>query len=284
LTAPSSPYFASNVGGVVSFVGGTFYLNWYAPSSNGGAAITGYDVSLMNSSGVIVGKTSTAANMRNASFANLPVGLYYASVTAKNSVGKSSPAVYGVRITLPSPQKSISFSDVSPSSVFATDISWAYMYRITTGTTSTTFSPSSTVTRAQMAAFIYRLAGSPTWNQSSCGFKDVSSSNQFAKPICWMKAKGITSGVTATQYAPNGSVTRAQMAAFLYRLAGSPSWNQSSCGFKDVSSSNQFAKPICWMRDTGITTGTSATTYSPNTAVPRQQMVAFLHRMYSSVM
>jgi hypothetical protein len=166
---------------------------------------------------------------------------------------------------------------------FRDDINWMYQYAITTGVTWDIYAPRSLVTRAQMAAFLQRLAGSPVYKKASCGFTDVTGNyTQFSMPICWLKSTGVTTGVDSTHYQPEGLVTRAQMAAFIHRLAGASVYNQTSCGFVDIGSMpDGFKKDICWLRSTGITTGVDSSHFAPNAPVMRVQMAAFMHRLYN---
>ncbi|MCL2114324.1 MAG: S-layer homology domain-containing protein [Streptococcaceae bacterium] len=173
------------------------------------------------------------------------------------------------------------FKDIA-GSPFKSDITWVYDVAVTTGTSATTYSPNSPVTRGQMAAFMYRISGEPSFPTLSNPFTDVS---QFKSQISWLKLMGVTTGTSATKYSPNAPVTRGQMAAFLHRLAiaqgYSPRHTTYSSSFKDAKNGTQFSSDIAWMKKTGITTGTSATTFSPNQTVTRGQMAAFLHRFYN---
>jgi hypothetical protein len=92
-------------------------------------------------------------------------------------------------------------------------------------TTNNPYNPTGTVNRGQMAAFLWRLAGEPA-GPTSCSFDDQAAIPGFAQQgACWLKANGIT---TNNPYNPAGNVTRAQMAAFLYRLASTESaWSGS---------------------------------------------------------
>jgi hypothetical protein len=72
-----------------------------------------------------------------------------------------------------------------------------------------------------MAAFLHRLAGSPAYTSTSCGFTDTTTLPAgFQADICWLKSTEVTAGINPEQtlYAPTAPVTRAQMAAFLHRL------------------------------------------------------------------
>jgi len=173
------------------------------------------------------------------------------------------------------------FSDVSVTSSYAGYICWMKTSGVTTGTTPTTFSPAANVTRGQMAAFMYRLAGSPKFTPpTKPSFSDVPASSEFYKQIEWLKHTGITTGTTPTTFSPSANVTRGQMAAFMYRLAGSPTFTPpKTASFGDVPTSNEFYKQIEWLKHKDITTGTTATTYSPSANVTRQQMAAFMYRL-----
>ena len=98
-------------------------------------------------------------------------------------------------------------------------VSWAAATRITTGTSATTFSPDSTLTRGEFAAFLHRLANGPV--AAAHPFSDVIASWQQA-PVSWMLAAGLTTGVSAATFAPETTVTRAQLVTFLYRYNDEP--------------------------------------------------------------
>ncbi|MEQ8840500.1 MAG: S-layer homology domain-containing protein [Acidimicrobiales bacterium] len=169
------------------------------------------------------------------------------------------------------------FTDV-PAGAFYTDaVAWLKNEGITTGTSPTTYSPDGLVTRGQMAAFLWRMVGEPG-NNPAHGFSDVPEGTFYAEAVRWLKEEAITTGTTPSTYSPDDNVTRAQMAAFLHRLAGAPDGNPAH-GFSDVPDSSFYAEAVRWLKDQGITTGTSATTYSPNDNVTRGQMAAFLFRM-----
>jgi hypothetical protein len=119
----------------------------------------------------------------------------------------------------PSPSQTHPFTDVSAS--WQQDaVSWMFQQGITTGTSATTYSPSSPVTRGDFAALLHRLAGSPSV-AIDYAFVDVTAGYQMA-PIAWMAAQGITVGTSPTTFSPNAGVTRAQAATFLHRYQGSP--------------------------------------------------------------
>jgi hypothetical protein len=116
------------------------------------------------------------------------------------------------------------FGDVPVNAYYEVASLWLKHRDITTGYAGdpTRFAPDVTVTRAQMAAFLWRMAGQP--DAPPGGFSDVPAGAYYATAANWLKAEGITTGYAgnATRFAPDVTVTRAQMAAFLWRMAGQP--------------------------------------------------------------
>ena len=95
--------------------------------------------------------------------------------------------------------------------------------------------------------------------------------------MLWAVEQGITSGTTANTFSPDTTVTRAQTVTFLYRAAGSPAAGGNN-PFKDVTSDTYYANAVQWAVGKNVTSGTSATTFSPDTACTRAQIVTFLYR------
>ena len=94
--------------------------------------------------------------------------------------------------------------------------------------------------------------------------------------------KGITSGTGGTTFSPNASCTRGQMVTFLWRAAGSPAPKSAETPFTDVNKGDYFYDAVLWAVEQWITSGTSATTFSPNATVTRGQTVTFLWRANAS--
>ena len=108
-------------------------------------------------------------------------------------------------------------------------------------------------------------------------FIDVPAGSYYEDAVIWAVDKGITTGTSATTFDPNGSCTRAQIVTFLWRAAGSPE-PKTMKGFDDVASNAYYAKAVAWAVENGITTGTSASKFSPNDPCTRTQAVTFLFR------
>ena len=117
----------------------------------------------------------------------------------------------------PEPKGTVGFADVSAGSYYAKAVAWAVENGITGGTGNDLFSPDATCTRAQSAAFLYRAAGRPAVN-GSAGFSDVAADAYYAQAVAWAKEHGITGGIGGGLFGSANDCTRAQIAAFLWRL------------------------------------------------------------------
>ncbi|MEM9520828.1 MAG: S-layer homology domain-containing protein [Actinomycetota bacterium] len=171
------------------------------------------------------------------------------------------------------------FLDVQSGSYYAPAVTWLASTGITTGTSPTSFSPNDPVTRGQMAAFLHRYNGSPSGAPIS-NFVDVPRGRFDALAIDWLAQQGITTGTSPGRFSPDDVVTRGQMATFLWRMEGEQDAPQSS--FSDVKRGQFFADAVDWLVQREITSGTTATTFSPNDPVTRAQMATFLWRLAGS--
>lgn len=169
------------------------------------------------------------------------------------------------------------FADVPADAYYAQAVSWAVEQGITSGTSATTFAPNADCTRAQVITFLYRAAGSPDVSAYENPFTDVSIDDYFYAAAIWAAANKIAGGTSATTFAPGAICTRSQVVTFLYRAAGSPS-GETAEPFEDVSATDYYAAAVAWANTNKITGGTSATTFSPNNACTRAQVVTFLYR------
>jgi len=146
------------------------------------------------------------------------------------------------------------------------------------GTSATTFSPDAACTRAQMVTFLWRAAGSPSPGAATCNFTDVDKDSDSYQAILWAAERGITIGTSKTTFQPTAVCSRGQMATFLYRYSGSPAVTGTH-PFADVPDNTYYHDAVTWAAQTGVTRGTSATTFSPADNCTRGQMITFLHRL-----
>jgi len=109
-------------------------------------------------------------------------------------------------------------------------------------------------------------------------FTDVKEGDYYFTPILWAVENGITNGTSATEFSPEAPCTRGQIVTFLWRAFGSPEPTSTENPFTDVPENMYYYKAILWAVEQGITTGTSATTFSPEATCTRGQVATFLWR------
>lgn len=107
-------------------------------------------------------------------------------------------------------------------------------------------------------------------------FLDVPAGAYYEDAVVWAVGKGITSGTNATTFDPNGTCTRAQAVTFLARAQNAKATGKTA--FSDVPADSYFADAVAWAQANGVTTGTTATTFSPDNDCTRAQIVTFLYR------
>ena len=117
----------------------------------------------------------------------------------------------------PAPEsRTMPFTDVPADSYYYDAVLWAVENGITKGTSSTTFSPDDTCTRAQIVTFLWRSEQSPAAGSSN-PFTDVSADAYYADAVLWAVKEAITTGTTRTTFSPDAECTRAQIVTFLWR-------------------------------------------------------------------
>ena len=159
-----------------------------------------------------------------------------------------------------------------------TAIDWAFTAGITDRcpTLGDLTCPELAVTRDEMARFLWRFRSLPLATVSAV-FDDVPADAAYGPAVDWLAETGITKGCTAITYCPDGTVTRAEMAAFLWRLEGSPE-GSTPANFSDVSADSFAGPAIDWLLASGTTTGCTQWSYCPQGLVTRAEMFTFLNR------
>ena len=108
-------------------------------------------------------------------------------------------------------------------------------------------------------------------------FEDVSESDEYYQAVLWAVQNGITNGVTDTLFKPQDTVTRAQSLTFLYRWTN-PDSHEEENPFVDVSRGSYYYDAVLWAAKNKITTGTTATTFTPNSTLNKAYFLTFLYR------
>ena len=178
------------------------------------------------------------------------------------------------------------FTDVSGSYKWAANsVDFMYMNDIIKGNNTKNpklFGPGAKMTRAMLVTVLYRAAGEPSVTGITNKFTDNKQGKYYYNAVLWASNKGIVNGATATTFDPDGNITREQIAAILYRYAGSPSVTGSLSGYSDQAQVSSFAvTAMQWAVGSGIITGVTSggkTTLSAKGNATRAQVAVMLHR------
>lgn len=205
------------------------------------------------------------------------------TIGVKGYNAKDKATTGTINITINYAAYSSKFYDIT-NSTYADSVDFLANQGITTGMTATTFGPNNNVTRAQFVTFLWRAAGSPSVTGVTNKFTDVKSTGTYAyayQAILWAVQNNITTGRTATTFAPGANVTHQELLTFLYRYdvnylkhSGTTS---SYVNYTDYSSVSSYAQvPVKWADYKGILSGY---TIQPTVAGTRATVALWLHRM-----
>ena len=109
-------------------------------------------------------------------------------------------------------------------------------------------------------------------------FEDIDKQAYYFTPVLWAASNGITSGLDETHFGPDVLCTRAQVVTFLWRSAGKPVPQTGVNPFVDVPAGCYYEQAVLWAYESGITSGTDTSHFSPDGICNRAQVVTFLHR------
>lgn len=163
------------------------------------------------------------------------------------------------------------FTDVDPEAYYAGAVAWAVEQGITNGTTATTFSPDRACTEAEVLTFLWRAAGKP---ESSYGPQDDSTAF-WNSALHWFYDIGLLQQSEA--FDSSRLCTRATAVNSIWWAFRRPE-PEGAGGFGDVP--GDYVKPVAWALEQEVTQGTSDTTFSPDKACTRAEIVTFLYRAY----
>ena len=167
------------------------------------------------------------------------------------------------------------FEDVSGNKTIGY-VAWAYNNGIVSGTSETTFSPDANCTRIQFVMMLWKMNGSPTVTGVENPFKDITNGTKSCKAVLWALKTGIINA--GKSFNPNGNITRSQVVMILWKMAGEPKVTGVTNPFTDITDGTKLCKAVLWAYKNGITTGTSATKFSPDNNCTRVQLVVFLYK------
>ena len=166
------------------------------------------------------------------------------------------------------------YSDVDAGSWYADAVEYVRDSGLMSGTTATTFEPSGATTRAMLAMTLYRAAGSPAVSGSDT-FTDTQDGAWYADAVLWAAQAGIISGYGGGLFGAEDPVSREQIAAILWRYAGSP--EAQSEDFADESTISAWAADaVDWARSAGVMTGREGGRFAPQANVTRAETAVIL--------
>ncbi len=170
------------------------------------------------------------------------------------------------------------FKDAEENQFYYGPMTWAVEKGITTGYTQTTFAPDVQCTRAQIVTFLWRATGKPAPTSRSHNFTDVKEGEYYYEAMLWAVENGITNGYGENTFAPDVVCTRAQCVTFLHRALNKPQPAITEHPFTDVDAKQFYYDAMLWAVGANVTTGYTSTTFAPDTACTRGQIVTFLYR------
>lgn len=175
------------------------------------------------------------------------------------------------------------FTDVPADAYYADAVYWALNNQVTFGVTDTAFNPNGTCTRKEAVSFLWRAAGRQEPTTTENPFTDVSEDAYYYEAVLWAVENHITAGTTDTTFGPDETCSRAQIVSFLHRLAGKTAPTISENPFVDIEPAEGESAPyyynaVLWAVENHITAGATDTTFEPNDACSRAQIVSFLYR------
>lgn len=168
------------------------------------------------------------------------------------------------------------FSDVASDAWYADAAVYVRDNGIMNGTSATGFSPEGDMTRAMLAAVMYRTAGSPAVSVGA-GLHDVPDGAYYANAVAWAVSNGIVTGYGNGLFGPDDKVTREQIAAILWRYKGSPEISGTAQSFADQSDISSYAvNAVAWARENGVINGMSGGMFAPKNNATRAQVATIL--------
>lgn len=151
------------------------------------------------------------------------------------------------------------------------------------GMSGTTFGPNLDLNRAMMVTILYRIAGNPPVTGSH-SFVDVPSGEFYTTPVIWAVKNQITTGLDESHFAPDKSLTRQELVAFLYRFAGVMGYDRTATtdlsAYTDTDKIQPYAvDAFKWAVASGVVKGTSETTLHPENTTTRAQICIMVTRL-----
>ena len=176
------------------------------------------------------------------------------------------------------------FKDISETKWYYDAVAWGSQNDVVAGMSEDKFEPMASCTRAQIVSFLWRAEGRPEPSSEKCKFTDVDSSKWYYKAVLWATENGYVAGYTNTTFAPNATCKRAEMATFLWRMAGKQVPESSENPFYDVAAGKWYETSALWTYENGIVSGydlEEGKAFAPDNQISRAETVTMLYRFYN---
>lgn len=215
----------------------------------------------------------------NGSAATSVKGVKYESVTSENpkDLGYES-FMHWIK-----EQQNMNFTDVEAGDWYYGDVKYVWDHRLMNGTDVQKFAPDAVMTRGMLVAVLGRADGVDVSKYTTKSFDDVAAGKYYAPYIEWAKANNIVNGVGENKFAPDRSISRAEMALILYRYAQVKKIDLLAApgapvpSFSDIEG-NMAEKEIQALANVGVINGKTATTFDPKGTAKRSEIAAMIHR------
>lgn len=172
------------------------------------------------------------------------------------------------------------FADVAYNAWYYNAVQAVYVRNLFSGTGAYIFEPETTMTRAMFVSVLWRLDGSPV--AAPCNFADIPRGKWYTAAVDWATVSGVVSGVDATHFAPDATVTREQIAALLYRYAiykGYDTTQTAALTFSDAAQVSAFAEqPLRWALGMGFVSGRGGGILAPLDGAKRAEVASIFMR------
>lgn len=223
-------------------------------------------------------------------FRSLTAGTRYALWTRfpGSAIMEASEAVYTVFTTSGTPPEDPEawvnpFTDVSTDDWFYDSVAYVCQNNLFQGMSDTEFGPGETSTRAMVVTVLWRLEGSPSYENAPAAFSDVETGQWYSDAVAWAVENDIVVGYDDNTFKPFAAITREQLATILYRYADysgvSTAASDDLGSYTDASTIQSYARDaVAWAVGSGIISGMTESTLEPGGSAIRAQLATMLYR------
>ncbi len=172
------------------------------------------------------------------------------------------------------------FTDVAPKSTFYTHVTWMACADLSKGYADHSFGVYREITRKEAAVMIYRMSGDTHEPGTAQDFEDVQprAGDEGFTAISWMHEQEIVAGYADGSFRPNRSISRAELASYLFRFAGDADYTApAKAAFRDVPTTAARYRDISWLVENEMVSGYADGAFRPGRAVQRGETAKYLY-------